>query len=310
MQISALQRGTGAAPGRAPPAACRGQDPNHPGSVGVPLTPGLPPGTLRLGGCGKRRAPRPLSAPPPKGLGMRGCGASLPGGAGGSLTSLQGDPQRDPPAGGCRRGSGLPRAAGGSAAGRGARQHPGGWGGGGTEGGTGGPGRGGNGERGAGGRAGRAAGGAAPPAPPGCTVRSTRGEEEEEEEVEEKEEEEEEEGGRRREAGEPALRGSAANFAPAAGAASQPPPQHPSVSLRGERQNVSLSVPHLLLLLLLFPGPSSQPGGLCCSSPSAPIPTRHPPAPSMPCRRGTPARLPQGHGHLRPRDGHTNSPRS
>lgn len=49
---------------------------------------------------------------------MGRCGASLPGGdagigeVGGSLTSssLQGDPQRDPPARGCGRGDGAARA--------------------------------------------------------------------------------------------------------------------------------------------------------------------------------------------------------
>lgn len=68
---------------------------------------------------------------------------------------------------------------------------------------------------------------------------------------EEEEEGGEREGGRRRGAEEPALRGSAANFPPAAGMASHPPVRNPQ-----ERawQNPPLSDPHLFLLL---PGPSS-----------------------------------------------------
>lgn len=79
------------------------------------------------------------------------------------------------------------------------------------------------------GQAGRAAGGAALPAPPGCTVRSTHGAEEEEEE------EGEREGSRRRKAGKPALRGTAANFPPAAGAASRPLVCIPPAGRRGGR---------------------------------------------------------------------------
>lgn len=148
------------------------------------------------------------------------------------------------------------------------------------------------------GQAGRAAGGAAPPAPPGCTVRSTHGAEEEKEE-----EEGEREGSRRRKAGKPALRGTAANFPPAAGAASHPlvciPPRGGGgVGGGGEgcvRQNP------LCPSSILLPGPSSQLG--VSAAPHQPELSTSPGAPAsfaaalwrqaalhtLPCRRGTPA---------------------
>lgn len=116
MLISALTRAPGKHRCGRPLVAWRGQDPNRagPGAAPSPCAPRCFPGeTFRRGGCGNRDISRTRSVPggpAPEGGGWNLVHRSLEGmgwGVGGSLTSLQGEPQRDAPAEGCRRGGGA-----------------------------------------------------------------------------------------------------------------------------------------------------------------------------------------------------------